>query len=101
MSSVRRLLSVWSGEDVSTRLIVELVASAFSCSLVWRGELAGKEVYLPPPGLKGAQVMSALEPFLANNPDMAEGTSGDVLGATLRRAFSVRTAMTRPWSPIF
>ena len=35
-------------------------------------EKAGKEVYCPPPGLKGGQVMTSLDQFLESNPDMAE-----------------------------
>ena len=36
------------------------------------GSLGGKEVYCPPPGLKDGQIMTALDRFLASNPDLAE-----------------------------
>jgi hypothetical protein len=58
------------------------------CSgLSWKGTLAGKEVYCPPQGFKGAQVMAALDQFLVSNPDMAEKSYGDAMAASLSRAF--------------
>jgi hypothetical protein len=49
--------------------------------------LAGKEVFCPPPGLKGQRIMSAFEQFLEDNPDMAERPYGDAMAASLSRAF--------------
>jgi hypothetical protein len=43
--SARRLPSSWKGDDPSRRLVAEVIASAFSSGLSWRGSLAGKEVY--------------------------------------------------------
>ena len=54
------------------RMVAEVIASAFARRLSWTGSLEGKEVYCPPPGLKGGQVMTALDRFLASNPDLAE-----------------------------
>jgi len=89
--SARRLLSSWKGEDPSMRLVAEVIASAFSSGLSWRGSLARKEVYCPPPGLKGHEIMVAFERFLEDNPDMAERPYGDAMAATLSRAFACQT----------
>ena len=62
--SARRLLSAWKDQDANMRMVAEVIASAFSSGLSWRGSLGGKEVYCPPPGLRGGQVMNALERFL-------------------------------------
>ena len=69
------------------RMLAEVIASAFASGLSWRGALAGKEVYCPPPGLKGQQIMGAFEKFLGDNPDMAEKQYGDAMAATLSRTF--------------
>ena len=73
------------------RMLAEVIASAFSSGLSWRGSLAAKEVYCPPPGLKGQQVMSTFEQFLEDNPDMAEKRYGDVMAASLTHAFPCQT----------
>jgi hypothetical protein len=85
--SARRLLSSWRDGDPSMRGLAEVIASAFASGLSWRGSVAGKEVYCPPAGLKGQQIMSALEQFLGDNPDLAEKPYGDAMAATLVRAF--------------
>jgi len=48
---------------------------------------AGKEIYCPPPGLKGHENMLSFEQFLNDNPDMADKPYGDAMAATLVRAF--------------
>ena len=55
------------------RMIAEVIASAFSSGLSWRGSLGGKEVYCPPPGLRGGQVMNAFDGFLENHPEWRKG----------------------------
>ena len=85
--SARRLLSSWKGEDPSMRLLAEVIASAFAGGLSWNGSLAGKGIYCPPQGLKGQQVMSALEKYVGDNPDMAERPYGEAMAASLSRAF--------------
>ena len=70
-----------------TRMVAEVIASAFASGLSWKGTLAGKEVYCPPQGLKGDEVMTALDQFLASNPDFAEKTYGDAMAMSLSRAF--------------
>jgi hypothetical protein len=89
--SAQRLLSAWKGEDPNMRTVAEVIASAFASGLSWKGTLGGKEVYCPPQGLKGGQVMSALEQFLVSNPDMAEKSYGDAMAASLSRAFPCQT----------
>jgi len=68
-------------------MLAEVIASAFASGLSWRGSLSGKEVYCPPPGLKGHEIMSAFEQFLQDNPNMAERPYGDAMAALLSRAF--------------
>jgi hypothetical protein len=85
--SAQRLLSAWKGEDPNMRMVAEVIASAFASGLSWKGTLGGKEVYCPPQGLKGGQVMTNLDQFLVSNPDMAEKSYGDAMAASLSRAF--------------
>ncbi len=85
--SARRLLSSWKAEDPSMRMLAEVIAAAFSGGLSWHGSLAGKEIYCPPPGLKGHEIMISFEQFLNNNPDMAEKPYGDAMAASLSREF--------------
>jgi hypothetical protein len=66
---------------------MRMVASAFASGLSWKGTLGGKEVYCPPPGLKGGRVMTALEQFVVSLPDKAEKTYGEAMAASLSRAF--------------
>lgn len=86
-TSAKGLLSAWKGEDPNMRMVAEVVASAFASGLSWKGTLAGKDVYCPPQGLKGGQVMTALDQFLASNPTFAEKTYGDAMAISLSRAF--------------
>jgi hypothetical protein len=85
--SAQRLLDSWKGEDPGLRMVAEVIASAFASGLSWRGTLAGKEVYCPPQGLRGGQVMTALDQFLARNPNLAEKTYGDAMAMSLSHAF--------------
>src|ERR1700722_8284432 len=71
-TSAQGLLSAWKGEDPNMRMVAEVIASAFASGLSWKGTLGGKDVYCPPQGLNGGQVMTALEQFLESNPNMAE-----------------------------
>ena len=66
--SAQRLLSAWKGEDPNMRMVAEVIASAFASGLSWKGTLGGKEVYCPPQGLKGGQVMTTLDQFLGAIP---------------------------------
>jgi hypothetical protein len=68
-------------------MVAEVIASAFASGLSWKGTLAGTDVYCPPQGLKGDQVMTALDQFLASNPNFADKTYGDALAMSLSRAF--------------
>ncbi len=53
-----------------TRMLAEVIASAFASGLSWSTSLGGKQVYCPPPDLKGQQVMSAAQRrFLAKPPN--------------------------------
>jgi hypothetical protein len=74
------------------KMVAEVIASAFSSGLSWRGSLAGKEIYCPPPGLKGHDIMSACEQYSTyrTNPDVAERAYEDAMAASLSRAFPCR-----------
>jgi hypothetical protein len=73
------------------RLLAEVIASAFAGGLSWNGSLAEKGIYCPPQGLKGQQVISALEKYVGDNPDMAERPYGEAMAASLSRAFPCKT----------
>src|SRR5277367_4725260 len=85
-TSAQGLLSAWKGEDPGMRMVAEVIASAFASGLSWKGTLGGKEVYCPPPGLKGGQVMAALEQFVVSHPEEAEKTYGEAMAISLSRA---------------
>jgi hypothetical protein len=85
--SAQRLLSAWQGEDPNMRMAAEVIASAFASGLSWKGTLGGKEVYCPPQGLKGGEVMTTRDQFLVSNSDMAEKSYGGAMAASLSRAF--------------
>ena len=84
--SARRLLSGWKDQDASTRMLAEVIASAFAGGLSWRGSLEERKSIARRP-IKGRQVMIAFEKFLEDNPDMAEKPYGDAMAASLSRAF--------------
>jgi Rap1a immunity proteins len=89
--SARRLLAEWNGPDLMLRAVAEMIAAAFAGGLSWRGSLAGKDVFCPPPGLTGAQVKPAFMGFLADHPEMAEKPYGDAMAASLSQAFPCQT----------
>ena len=62
--SAQQLLAGWKDQDPSTSMLAEVIASAFASGL--SSSLGGKEVYCPPPDLKGRQVMIAFEQYHAN-----------------------------------
>jgi len=82
------LVLSWKGDDPMMRMVAEMIAAAFGSGLSWRASIAGKEVYCPPPGLTGAQIMPAFEHFLEDNPNMAEKPYGDATVATLIEEYS-------------
>ena len=86
---------VWlCGIDKSLQLIDRVDLLRRLALWRWRLALAAKirvQVYCPPPGLKGHEIMVAFERFLEDNPDMAERPYGDAMAATLSRAFACQT----------
>ena len=72
--SARRLLSGWKAEDQSMRMLAEVIASAFASGLSWSGSHGGKEVYCPPPDLKGQQVRSTLRSSSRTIPTWPKST---------------------------
>ena len=69
--SARRLLSNWKSQDPMMSRVAEVIAAAYSGGLSWRGSLAGKEIYCPPPGLKGHEIMISFEQFIVlDQPDL-------------------------------
>ena len=87
--SAQRLLASWQEGDPGMKMLAEVIASAFASGMSWAGTIDGRRVYCPPTGapLTGDQVMSALERFVAGNPEAAEKTYGFALSASLARAF--------------
>src|SRR5580700_10472228 len=81
--SAQRLLESWKGEDPNMRMVAEVIASAFASGVSWKGTLGGKEVYCPPQGLKGGEVITTLDQFLLSNSDIAEKPYGDAMPASL------------------
>ena len=71
-ATARALLTTWKAEDPRARLAAELIAGAFASGLSWGGKLGGKEVFCPPDGLTGRQIMTAFEQFIAEAQDMAD-----------------------------
>jgi hypothetical protein len=85
--SARRLLSGWKAEDPSMRMLAAVIASAFAIGHSWSSAHEGKEIYCPPPDLKGNEVMTDFEKFLEDHPDTAERPYGDAMAASLSLAF--------------
>jgi hypothetical protein len=83
----RALLATWKDQEPSARLAAELIAGAFASGLLWGGKLDGKEVFCPPDGLTGPQIMSVFERFIADAQDMADKPYGVAMAESLRRAF--------------
>ena len=87
--SARRLLSNWKSQDPMMSRVAEVIAAAFSGGLSWRGSLAGKEIYCPPPGVKGHEIMISFEQFLNDNPDMADKPYGRRNGVDAQPSISL------------
>jgi hypothetical protein len=86
--SARRLLEGWKTPDEEeTRELAEVIASAFASGLTWSAQHGDKAVYCPPAALKGGEVMSALERYIAGHPEAAEKAYSDALAAALSAAF--------------
>src|SRR5271166_3022578 len=77
--SARRLLAGWKEQDASMRMLAAVIASAFASGLSWSATLGGKQVYCPPPALRGQEVMIGFEQFLKENPDMTDKPYGDAM----------------------
>jgi hypothetical protein len=86
-ATARALLATWKDQDPSARLAAELIAGAFASGLSWGGKLDGKEVFCPPDGLTGRQIMAAFERFMADAQDMADKPYGVAVAQALSRAF--------------
>jgi hypothetical protein len=85
--SARRLLSGWKADDSGMRMLAEVIACAFASGLSWSSAHGGKEIYCPPPDLKGQEVMTDFEKFLQDHPDTAEKPYGNAMAGSLSRAF--------------
>jgi hypothetical protein len=85
--SAQTLLSSWKGEDPNMRLVAEVIASAFASGFSWGGETAVKRVFCAPPDLRGTEIMSALEGFLRDHPQMAGEAYGAAMAGSLVRSF--------------
>jgi hypothetical protein len=68
-------------------MVAEVIASAFASGFSWGADAAGKRAYCAPPNLKGWQIMTAVEEFLKDNPNMADQPYGAAMAETLSKAF--------------
>jgi hypothetical protein len=68
-------------------MVAEVIASAFASGFSWGADAAGKRAYCAPPDLKGRQIMTAVEEFLKDNPNMADQPYGAAMAKTLSKAF--------------
>ena len=75
------------------RMIAEVIASAFSSGLSWRGSLGGKEVYCPPPGLTGPSGYGRLRPGSRRQSRMADKRYGRGYGGVAQPSVSLRRPM--------
>jgi len=87
--SAQRLLTSWQKGDPGMKMLAEVIASAFASGMSWAGTIEGRAVYCAPTSAPptGKQIMSALERFVADNPEAADKTYGFALSASLSRAF--------------
>jgi Rap1a immunity proteins len=86
-ATARALLADWRDQDPGMRAVAEVIASAFASGLAAAGSLGGREVVCLPSDLRGKQIMSALEKFVGDNPDLADKPYGVAMAASLSRAF--------------
>jgi Rap1a immunity proteins len=85
--SAQRLLSSWQEGDPRTKMLAEVIASAFASGFSWGGDVAGKRAYCAAPEIRGHEIMTAFEGFLSDHPRMASEPYGAAMAATLRQAF--------------
>jgi hypothetical protein len=87
--SAQRLLSSWQEGDPGTKMLAEVIASAFASGFSWGGDVAGKHTYCAEPDVdvKGREIMSAFQRFLRDHPQMAGEPYGAAMAATLGWAF--------------
>lgn len=85
--SAQRLLTSWQEGDPGTKMLAEVIASAFASGFSWGADAGGKHAYCAPPDLKGGEIMAAFEGFLGDHPQMAGSPYGAAMAATLGRAF--------------
>ena len=86
-AAARALVAEWKDGGPGMTLVAKVIASAFASGLAAAGRLGGREVVCPPSDLGGKQIMSALEQFVADNPDLADQLYGVAMAASLSRAF--------------
>ena len=86
-ATARALVAEWKDGDPGMTLVAEVIGSAFASGLAAAGKLGGGEVFCPPSDLGGKQIMSVLDRFVADNPDLADQPYGVAMAASLSRAF--------------
>jgi hypothetical protein len=87
-ATARALVANWKDQDPGMTAVAEVIASAFASGLAAAGRLGG---ICPPADLGGKQIMSGLERFVEDNPDVADKPYGVAMAAWLRQAFPCRT----------
>jgi hypothetical protein len=86
-TTARALVADWKDADPGMAAVAEVIASAFASGLMAAGKLGDREVFCPPSDLGGKQIMSALERFVVDNPDLADKPYGVAMAASLRDTF--------------
>jgi hypothetical protein len=86
-ATARALIADLKDQNPGMTAVAEVIASAFASGLGAAGRLGGREVFCPPSDLRGKQIMSALERFVKDNPDLADQPYGVAMAASLSRAF--------------
>lgn len=83
------LVAGWKDADRGMAAIAEVIARAFASGMSWSGAIDRRPLYCPPRSSAdtGSQVMSVLDCYVVDHPELAGKTYGFALSASLRRAF--------------
>jgi hypothetical protein len=85
--SAQRLLSSWQVGEPGTKMLPEVIASAFASGFSWGGDAASKRIYCAEPNIKRREITNAFAGFLSDHPQMAGESYGAAMAATLSRSF--------------
>ncbi len=69
-ATARALVTDWKDQDPGMTAVAEVIASAFASGLAAAGRVGGKEIICPLSDLGGKTIMSALDRFIGEDPDL-------------------------------